>query len=347
MKKISCSISEELDAYSNYLTKHQRNQYVPKLKNYFIPYLAENYESIEIKELFESEFTKRDIIDSTIFYITKNKNVKSISAIDDFLIALNSFFQRKILKDYNNQNIARLLPFVKLSNEINICLVEEGIILRAKESFPAINFDESNFILDYFKKSSKKRLISYECPIIFELFMLYGFSYDKLTNLKREAYDMERNSIEIQFDNDSRSIVSLELPYKLKEQFYELFTFRNSKENLNSDYLFVNESNNLIMHDIASRELNKIRKAYEKEMDIDYDVDQNNPFTATGLQKYAIIKMLLAGMNATIISSFTNQQDEIIKSCQIRVSEQFQMDINRYVNHMIRGIATYDVFNDN
>lgn len=343
MEKILCST---LDDYSKHLTRHQKNQYVTKIRNYFVPYLVENYDGIEIKELFESEFTKRDIIDATIYYITKNKNIKSISAIDDFLIALNSFFQRKILRDYVNQNIAILVPFNKLSNDVNSYLSDKGIILKAKESNPAINFDEYNFIVDYLKKSSKKRLMSYQRPIILELFMLYGFSYDKLACFKRESYDMERNSLKIQFNNDNRNIVSLELPYKLKEQFHELFAFRNSKKNLNSVYLFINENNKMITHDVASIELTKIRKAYEKEMDIEYSLYQNNPFTATGLQKFAITKMLLAGMNETIISSFTNQQEDILKECQIRVNEQFQMDINRYINHMIRGIDTYDVFND-
>ncbi|PKM60397.1 MAG: hypothetical protein CVU99_08400 [Firmicutes bacterium HGW-Firmicutes-4] len=346
MNKILSTISEELDVYSKCLTKHQQNQYVSKLRNYFVPYLVENYDGIEIKELFESEFTKRDIIDSTIFYITENKNVKSISAIDDFLIALNSFFQRKILKDYDNQNISRLIPFNKLSNDINNCLINKGIVLRPKESDPSINFDEYNFIVDYLKRIHKKRLMSYQCPIILELFMLYGFSYDKLASLKRSSYDQERNSLKIQFDNDARNTVSLELPYKLKKQFYDLFAFRNSKSGINSEYLFVTESNKMITHHIAFQELSKIRKLYENEMEIDYGEFQNNPFTATGLQKFAITNMLLSGMNETIISSFTNQKEEILKACQMSVNEQFQIDINRYVNHMLRGIETYDEFNE-
>jgi integrase len=346
MKEMLSSISEALDAYSKPLTIHQKNQYVAKLRNYFIPYLEKKYGGIDIKELFNSQFTKRDIIDSTVYYITNNANVKSISAIDDFLSALNSFFQREILQNYVNQNIAILLPFNKFSDDINKHLISMGIVLKEKESNPSINFDEYAFIVEFLSKISYSSLISYQRPIILELFMLYGFSFDKLANLKRESYDRERNTIRVEFDNDTRNTVSLELPYKLKKQFSDFFTFRDLKSSITSEYLFINKTGNMITHRNAFDILKKIRNAYEIEMKIIYDEFQNNPFTATGLQKFALRNMLLSGMNETIISSFTNQKGDILKECQTGVSEQFHMDINRYVNHIVRGIETYDVFNE-
>lgn len=334
-----------LDEYSKQLTKHQINQYVTKLRDYFIPYLIEHYEGTDIIHLFRNEFTRSDIINSTVYYIKNNTNVKSVSAIDDFLISLNSLFQNKILKDYSNQNIAVLIPFNQLSEEIHKKLKVDGIVLKEKESKPSINNDEYNFIIEYLNNSTYGRLMSYQRPIILELFLLYGFSFDTLANLKRSAYNPMRNSLRIEFMNDKRNIVDLELPYKFRKQFIELLTFRDTTENLSSKYLFVTENNNMITHQAAFQELDKIREAYELEMDIQYNEYLSNPFTATGLQKYAIINMLLSGMNETIISAFTNQKEDIMRDCQSKVGEQYQGDINRYVNHMIRGIASYDTFN--
>lgn len=331
-----------INGYGENLTTYQYNQYLVKLRDYLVPYIIDNYADSNLDMIFKNEFTRSDILNSTIYYITKNQNVKSMSAIDDFLIALNSLFVNHLFDKYVNQNLMILVPFTGLRNDINQKLISMGINLLEKESNPNIEEDEYRFILDYLDSYSGTRLMSLQLPIIIRLFLLYGFSFDKLASLNIDDYDIERNTLRIENIRDKRNIINLELPFCMRTYFKKLFEFRSNKPELNLSLLFVTEKNNKIEHTAPFNILKKIKESYEENMGIFYDDNLKNPFTSTGLQKYAIINMLLCGMNETTISDLTDQQQDIISSCQLKVSENNKGDLNRYVNHKIRGIKTYD-----
>lgn len=91
-----------IDTFGEGLTRYQYNQYVPKLRDYLVPYIELNYRDYNLKEIFQNEFTKTDIINSSVYYIEKNPNVQRISAIDDYLIALNRLFDELLFSKFPN-----------------------------------------------------------------------------------------------------------------------------------------------------------------------------------------------------------------------------------------------------
>ena len=52
--------------------------------------------------------------------------------------------------------------------------------------------------------------------------------------------------------------------------------------------------------------------------------------------------MIEGGMNQSIIMDFTGQGSDIFSDCQNIVDERKHLNRNRYINHMIRGIVSYD-----
>lgn len=329
-----------LDEFGMGLTRYQYNHYVIKLRDYLIPYLEKEYIYSDMDILFTNEFTRSDIINSTLYYIEENKNVQRKSAIDDFLIALNRFFVELVLKKYNNQNVRNLVPFTSLSKEIDKILILKGINLLEKETFPPIDNEQYLAIIDYLREYRGTRLQSYQVPIIIKLMLLYGFTFDRLANLKLDSYNLNRNILKIINPKDIRHVYDLELPYSFKMDFSNLLDFRSKKIELDSDYLFITEQNNKIPNSVVKNMLDKVRDKFQSDNSIRFN--DRNPFTATGLQKYSIINMILAGINQEIITELTGQEEDILNDCQLEVSKDNMIIRNRYFNHKIRGIVTYD-----
>ena len=86
--------------------------------------------------------------------------------------------------------------------------------------------------------------------------------------------------------------------------------------------------------------LDVIREEYEEIFGKDEGINQ---FTVTGVQKFAIVQMILAGMNQSVIKEFTGQGDDILEDCQRQVNVEKKIDINRHINFTMRGIETYDI----
>lgn len=162
------------------------------------------------------------------------------------------------------------------------------------------------------------------------------YIYYKLNN-----YNSNKNTLLINNITDVRKNITLELPFNLKEDFIQYFNFRKLQTSINSEFLFVTEKNTKIKNGFLSDTLDKIRKKFTYD-NADIDDNTRNPFTPTGLQKYAIIKLILSDFNQSILSDLTGQKQDILIDCQLSVNEKKVIKLNRYINHMIRGIDTYD-----
>lgn len=328
-----------IDSFGESLTSYEYNQYIPKLRDYFVSYIETNYADYNLKEIFQNEFTKTDVINSSIYYVENNTNVQRISAIDDYLIALNRLFDELLFIKFPNPTLIQLKPFKSLSKIVKNKLEDLNISLLDKEAYPPINDEQCDYILNYLKIQNPARLSSYQVPIIIKLMILYGFSHDKIAQFKIKNYNSTRNILKIENTSDKRKVVFIELPYVLKEQLIKYLDFRVSNTRWDSDLLFITEENNEIKNGFTKKVLDKIKAKFESDSNIEFD---RNPFTPTGIQKYAIIKMVLQGFNQTIISDFTGQMDDILSDCQRIVAQEEAIERNRYINHMIRGIITYD-----
>lgn len=328
------------------LTQEEYNQYVPKLRDYLVPYIIQNKkESLDIGDIFRDEFTKSDVINATVYYVTNNENVESLSSVDDYLVSINRLFHELLFDKYPNTNLMKYRPFRILSSEVQDNLIDSGINLKKKETHPAINLGQYEFILKYLKeykpsiKNKSSDTKSNQVSIIIKLFLLYGFSINKIANIKISDYFHEKKTLRIDYKRVMTNSIYIELPYTLSKEIDNYLELRKKYNNLNSNLLFVTGDNNKITSRFTNDILKSIKKDYLKLNECAFDKD---PFTATGLQKYAIIQMIKHRMNPSVIMDFTGQMYDIYKDCQNEVDRTDDLDRNRYINHVIRGISTYD-----
>lgn len=335
-----------INEFGQTLSTSEYNQYIFKLRDYLVPYIIENkHNESVVDRIFKDEFTRNDIINATIFYVKENQNVDSLSAIDDFLIAVNRLFDELLFERFPNPTLMKFKPFSSLSNEIQEKLSKEGIILKEREVFPAIDNNQFKFIIQYLNNSCKlgKRDKIIRVKIIIKLMLLYGFSHDLLAELKISNYNKDKRTLDIEYNRIGKRYIQIELPYSLAKEFDNYLDLR--AVDTKDDYLFINNNNNRISNSFITDTLNNIKDEYYNENIAGLKYDRNQ-FTPTGLQKYAIIQMILAGMNQSIIMDFTWQKEDIYNDCQNEVNRIKELNRNRYINHTIRGIASYDDISD-
>lgn len=111
-------------------------------------------------------------------------------------------------------------------------------------------------------------------------------------------------------------------------------------QNSTNKSLFVNTKVKTIKHDFATSYLNVIKKKHF--LSNSYESLDKNPFTPTGLAKFAIIRMILNNANHSVISDLTGYMTDVLSDCQNKVNELKELKRNRYINHMIRDIQTFD-----
>lgn len=327
--------------FGGLLSTHEYNQYITKLRDYLLPYLEKNKSHCRsIDELFKYELTRKDIIDSTIYYIVNNQNVTRRSAIDDFLIALNRLFDENINKKYFNQNLANIQPFTSLSTEIEKEIDSKGLKhLHERESFPAISDKEYDLLAEYLKKIECNKISTYQHKIIVNLLLLYGFSFDRIMNINLQDYSAERGILSIVYDSKNNRCIDLELPYNLKLLMNSFMDIRRGVET-DCKSMFISTIGNKIKHGYLTYFLDKVKEEQNIEVN-----SSRNSFTPTGFAKYAVMKMILEGMNQSIILDLTGFEMAHYSDCQSKVNEDKNLNLNRYINRMIRGIITFDDIN--
>ncbi len=337
MKEKLIAIIEE---FGKILTPDECNQYLPKLRDYLIPYIIETKSSgYDINRIFKDEFTRSDLVKSTMFYVIKNENVECLSAIDDYLIAVNRLFEELLFDRFPNPTLMKYKPFTSLNDEVQAELSKEGILLRAREVNPAINNEQYKFIIDYLKNLNSESIKSKQVKIIIKLSLLYGFSHDKIAVMTIADYNASQKTLRIQYDKTTKREIYLELPYSLSQEMNEYLLHRNRKDNLKSELLFVTQNSTKIKNGFLTEVLESMKKQYTE---MNSATLEKNYFTPTGLQKYAITQMIFSGINQSVIMDFTGQDEDIYRDCQNDVNRIKMLDRNRYINHMIRGIKTYD-----
>lgn len=166
---------------------------------------------------------------------------------------------------------------------------------------------------------------------------MYGISSDKIEALQINSFCSNKKVIEIPCSIRKDLHINIELPYTLAIQISD---YKDKISNSQTTTIFRKETDKKINSSFLSTILKKIKYSYYEKQEVDNSL---NPFTPTGLQKYAIIKMIEAGINQSIIMDFTGQSQDIFNDCQFIVDENKQLNRNRYINHMIRGISTYDI----
>lgn len=334
-------LEELLKNFGTKLTEAEYNQYIPKLRDYFVPYILENKGDVnEIEALFKYELTRNDIIKSTEFYIIKNENVESKGAIDDFLISLNQLFELEINDKYFNQNLINIRPFMKLNSEIEGRLIKVGIKLKDKEAVPAINQNQYEEFIDFMKKDNGEKITPLQCRIIIKMLLLYGFSPERIFALNISDFVIEKRVLRVTYCENPYRFINLELPYSLFNDLVKHFELRKNIQGNNK--LFVRTTGKEIAHSYLDDYFKNVKQSYY-EKNHSERVEEINSFTFTGLAKYAIINMILNGMNQSIIMDLTGFKSDVFEYCQEQVNNIKAISKDRYVNSKIRNIKTFDL----
>ena len=294
----------------------KKNQYIPKLLDYFIEYVYEKYSSDSIEDTFSSNFNKNDLLLSTIKYIEENRNVKKVSAIDDFLIAVGEFFNKVIFIKYKHPSLRELAPFVKLRDEV---LRHKDIkkTLAEREKNPALNDDEYQFIIKYLRSKKTNSIVQLQSYIIVKLMLTYGLSLNRIKKIQRIHFNKEEDILLIISRNNS---IELKIAAELSNKISEYLSIRNSK--LNNELLFVTTENNGITNSFCNKFIKDIQADYIKKEKIKAN------FTPTGIIKYTLMQMILSGVDIYALSVFTDNKDTVLMDCYERLSYSMSNHIN-------------------
>ncbi len=335
-------LTEVINSFGSKLTEWQYNNYIPKLRDYFIEYVMKNFKEVKnVETLFKHELTRSHLIKSTEFYIIGNENVKSKSAIDDFLIDLNQLFELEINKKYYNQNLENIRPFMKLNSEIEQNLIKDDIILKDKEPYPAINRNQFMFIIEQMDYIGEK-FSEIQKKIIIKLLLLYGFKPERIIDFDIDDFKINERILTVKYNENPDRYIKLELSNSIYNDLVKHYKLRANMKGDNN--LFVTTKGKKITHSYLKHYLDNIRDKYFEKYPYEKTEDEeNHQFTFTGLAKYSVITMILNGMNQSIIMDLTGFEDDVFGYCQEQVNSIKSVSKDRYVNSNIRGIETYDL----
>ena len=344
------------DAESNKLKngkKSLQSMHLYKIRDYFIIYIDEVIRNISyvdrIPLFFETVFNRQHIIDATVYYVEKNRPKgadkesmeRAESSVKDFLIAFNQFYELVLSKEYQNPTLKSLTPFIKnLAAEIVKKVEKDGYTLISKKSFPAIQEKEYHFIIACINENKNPSDKDRQVAIIFQLLLLFGITVEKISNLKRSYYSIEKRTLKIPVENPNQlntSFFEMELPYKLSLDISYLLSKSKNNQNV---LLFVNSEGNPIQTGYFNYHLKNLRKDYMQKISANELILER--FTAFGMARFAISKMLEASIMIPIIMQLTGRTMEFIESC--RLESMRKQAASHYINYKIRSIDTYNDF---
>lgn len=322
-----------VNEFENLLSKSQRDNYLPIIRNTFIPYILKKHKNIkDITKLFLNEITPDDIINAGIAYVDNTERVTGENAVNKFLSSVSEFYNRVIFVKYPTSLFVR---FKDDFQQFRIEIIESSNKeLKKSEAYEHLSKGDYDTLIEYlnnYEKSSYKELTN---NVMYKLILLYGFKIGIITDLNKEDYSCDRNTLRI--FTDMKEPILLELPYTLSKEI----TLIVDRSPCISEKLFLTEDGNLINSTYADDELKKIYIAMKKKL------HTTKKFTTTSLSKYAVIEMFIKGINPYIIGQISGMKDVNLKYCQTIANGKLyeNYNSNRYINSKMRAIATYDDF---
>jgi integrase len=315
-----------IERFSSGLTTGKYNNYVKVLQNSLIPHL-EHYcikEGIAAEELFKKMISASHIIDAGVEYIQRPK-VTGEAAVDKYLTAANEFFKAVIFPEW---------PSCPLSVVGNFQEYRDNILNRSSKSLksyePRQHLDDEGYenLVKYLKNLGDDSLRNKMAKAVIPLILLYGFKLGTIAEMKRDCFDEQRRTIEIQVEKEN---IRLELPYQIYINVQKIYD-----EKIDKDLLFAMAENQRPISDhfdTIIKNFNKIQGTGKK-------------ITLDGLAKYAVINMFYIGMDPIVIRQVTGMKDVILKYCQQEAWKKRKESLKNYVNSQFRCIKVYDNFNE-
>ncbi len=308
-----------------------KNEFIERYKDYtndvnnFFYYLKKQYgvsvdsSNIElIMQGIETEEIKKSLgflVDEGI-YKKEESAKKYATAIGQFFMFIkeNSSFKNKDLFDEimrNGRNddsyIARMMVYIEKCNE-----------LKPKESIDIMNRNQVLSLLEWcdghledewhwedelgYKRAS--------AALGIKMMLLYGLTYRRVRSIKTFQVDLLRNEIEIKG-------FKLRLPVRLGKQMARFLQYREENNILNADlYLFTDRYGEVWTGNTSSSGIPGFLNT------------QFGVTSLTGVVKYGISQLLLAGLNDHIIKEITGASDLLISGCILNNEKDWYREIN-------------------
>lgn len=323
--------------FADKLSEWEFNQYVSKIRDYFIPYLIEIVApraKNNIEKLFREELLPSDLRESCKRYVLMNDNVTSESSVDDYFIALNQFFDLILSPKYRNETLIRLKPFNNFGAEVIVSAKEAGKELNKATNFRPITRIQYRTLLSNLLNSNFTSFKDKQMKLFLELILLYGFSINRMKSLSRNSIKESGRILTV--TSAKYTFVSkyyLELPLEIARDINDYLLCRKDS----NDLLFITEEETIITAAFPSYYLDKI-KALEAIKGTDTKRLNNR-----GIAMYAVSEMLKSGIPATVVMDITGQGPKIISSCQEEIFTS-KGNQNSDFNIKMRSLETYDEF---
>jgi len=313
-------LEERIESYAKSI-KRQYPGY-EAIYSFFVKYVQEIYRdkcsNISYADYFKGSLKGRDIVDSCVYYI-QNSKASSESAIDKYLRAMTKL-HRDVISDYTDE-LKLYAPFTKLANEVSKARFKT---LREHQSVAPISNEEFIYLWKYFDEHTQKRPTQLQSEIILRLITLYGFKFIRIQNMLNNSFDLDNQRIKIE-------TLSIKKPYvRIPKHLLELLrihstTIKNTRAN---SLMFTNTKGNQLTAAYLNYTFRQIEKYY----------GESKSYCATGLAKFAIIRLMKQNIPPLTIKELTGMEDILINDCARRLLEENSK------NPDISRIADIDTF---
>jgi len=357
------ALRDIISFFDKQLSVGERNLYAPKISA-FLDYLEDTYNlksnMHEVVEVFKN--VKKDDIRKGLDYFidpTRREGKKKVlykKTAKDFVTAVNELFRFLHENEIVNDDIIIGLGVSKSDPKTVTELIKEidnDPLLLDEEKFPPVTKEEYKFIVNQCnhtfnnlvaKNKEHKNFTDFTATIITKIILFSGVQYSLIIQLEIDCLDLDFNTISV---NSMVIRLPRELSYQLKHYLKIRSERLEAKKATKNHYLFITYHGNRLPENTGTylgKFLN-IKCRLDEETEEELENTDRNHYTPTGISKFAIIQMIIGGIDQYIIKDFTGADNTIFEDCRKRVSFIYKQDskyISRYLDSKLRNLETSD-----
>lgn len=350
------TIDDIVEMFGQQLNIGLKNHYLPKIRDFLIPYLKEEYDvssTSKIKRVLKLEVRREDLIQSAVRYL-KQESISSETEISSYTNAFNEFFKFLHNNDIENTNMLRMKmgkENKELEEEIrDACRASDKELMKRGKN-PTITDRQAQIIRRYCNKICKEYIpkknvqdmktsefIRFSRTIIIKLILLYGLKSQTIFSMQADMFCEETETLEI---IGKKKIYILDLPNNLVRDIALLLN-EQDKMGQKANGTEWNSQALLFVNSLGKKDdldgINEILKDIQRTCEGKYNI--NTKITPTGLMKYAICKMMEKDITREIIKDLIGCGDDICNACVEDIKRKKTYE-NDYLNEKLKEIITY------
>lgn len=319
-----------IDEYCHKITDDKWGNNRPVLNCFKRTILNRHKAAPSVDEIFMHRIVGPDIVAAGIEYIDQTPRIHSESAIRKYLLAITDFNKKIIRLHYQNSSLNSVLNFQSLFLSIKNGITKK---LAPISSYSHIAEEEYDLIKLHIQKIKKIPDKNFSISVIYRMILLFGFKIETVESMVKDNYDDVKRVLNLN-PNFTEYKIALEIPYDLANDLSI-----QKKKCSASNFLFTYDDGK----NIDGRYFTDDLKVLKKEA---RDLKLNSScFTLTGFSKYAVINMLVEGLNPLAVREVSGVKDTDFKYCEVEAMKILQNEgLSHHINSHIRDIETFDDF---